>query len=63
MYNEPNDGDKVTSGGNLKLKGSSLVPKVGAKDRNIRRIEGCHNIAFGVWDHAASLCSGRAGVK
>lgn len=38
------DGDTVTVTKDLKLKGSSLVVKVGTKVRNIRLVEGDHNI-------------------
>ena len=38
------DGDTVTLIKDLKLKGSSTVLKVGTKARNIRRIEGDHDI-------------------
>ena len=38
------DGDTVTLTKDLKLKGSSVVLKVGTKARNIRRIEGDHDI-------------------
>ncbi|MBI1921855.1 MAG: alkylphosphonate utilization protein [Geobacter sp.] len=39
-----NDGDTVTVIKDLKIKGSSLVVKVGTKVRNIRLIEGDHDI-------------------
>lgn len=39
-----NDGDSVTVVKDLKIKGSSAVVKVGTKVRNIRFIEGDHNI-------------------
>jgi protein PhnA len=39
-----NDGDSVTVIKDLKVKGSSLVVKVGTKVKNIRLIEGDHNI-------------------
>lgn len=42
--NELKDGDTVTLIKDLKLKGSSLVLKVGTKARNIRRVEGDHDI-------------------
>ena len=42
--NELKDGDTVTLIKDLKLKGSSQVLKVGTKARNIRRIEGDHDI-------------------
>ena len=38
------DGDSVTVIKDLKLKGSSLVVKVGTKVKNIRLIEGDHDI-------------------
>ncbi|GFO55774.1 phosphonoacetate hydrolase [Geomonas sp. Red276] len=38
------DGDAVTVVKDLKIKGSSSVVKVGTKVRNIRLIEGDHNI-------------------
>lgn len=38
------DGDTVTLTKDLKLKGSSVVLKVGTKARNIRRVEGDHDI-------------------
>lgn len=38
------DGDSVTVIKNLKVKGSSLVVKVGTKVKNIRLIEGDHDI-------------------
>lgn len=38
------DGDTVTLTKDLKIKGSSQVLKVGTKGRNIRRIEGDHDI-------------------
>jgi len=39
-----NDGDTVTVIKDLKLKGSSLVIKVGTKAKNIRLVEGDHDI-------------------
>lgn len=39
-----NDGDTVTVIKDLKIKGSSSVVKVGTKVRNIRIIEGDHDI-------------------
>jgi protein PhnA len=39
-----NDGDTVTVIKDLKVKGSSSVVKVGTKVRNIRLVEGDHNI-------------------
>lgn len=39
-----NDGDTVTVIKDLKIKGSSLVVKVGAKAKNIRLVEGDHDI-------------------
>ncbi len=38
------DGDTVTIIKDLKVKGSSVVLKVGTKVRNIRLVEGDHNI-------------------
>jgi protein PhnA len=38
------DGDTVTVIKDLKLKGSSLVIKVGTKVKNIRLVEGDHDI-------------------
>ena len=38
------DGDTVTVIKDLKLKGSSLVVKVGTKVRNIRLVDGDHDI-------------------
>ncbi len=38
------DGDSITVIKNLKVKGSSLVVKVGTKVKNIRLVEGDHNI-------------------
>jgi protein PhnA len=38
------DGDTVTVIKDLKVKGSSLVVKVGAKAKNIRLVEGDHDI-------------------
>ena len=38
------DGDSVTVIKDLKLKGSSLVVKVGAKAKNIRLVDGDHDI-------------------
>jgi protein PhnA len=38
------DGDTVTLIKDLKVKGSSLVVKVGTKVRNIRLVDGDHNI-------------------
>ena len=38
------DGDTVTVVKDLKVKGSSLVVKVGTKVRNIRLVEGDHDI-------------------
>lgn len=38
------DGDSVTVIKDLKIKGSSSVVKVGAKVKNIRLVEGDHNI-------------------
>jgi protein PhnA len=42
--NELNDGDTVTVIKDLKVKGSSLVVKVGTKVKNIRIVEGDHDI-------------------
>jgi protein PhnA len=42
--NELNDGDTVTVIKDLKVKGSSSVVKVGTKVRNIRLVEGDHDI-------------------
>lgn len=42
--NRLSDGDTVTVIKDLKVKGSSLVVKVGTKVRNIRLVEGDHNI-------------------
>lgn len=39
-----NDGDAVTVIKDLKVKGSSAVVKVGTKVKNIRLVEGDHNI-------------------
>lgn len=39
-----NDGDTVTVIKDLKVKGSSLVVKVGTKVKNIRLMDGDHNI-------------------
>ncbi|MFM1896789.1 MAG: hypothetical protein RLZZ385_1863 [Pseudomonadota bacterium] len=39
-----NDGDSVTVIKDLKVKGSSQVVKVGTKVKNIRLVEGDHNI-------------------
>ena len=39
-----NDGDSVTVIKDLKVKGSSSVVKVGVKVKNIRLVEGDHNI-------------------
>ena len=38
------DGDTITVLKNLKVKGSSLVVKVGTKVKNIRLVDGDHNI-------------------
>ena len=38
------DGDTVTVTKSLKLKGSSLVVKVGTKVKNIRLVDGDHDI-------------------
>ncbi|ADD66989.1 alkylphosphonate utilization operon protein PhnA [Denitrovibrio acetiphilus DSM 12809] len=42
--NELNDGDSVTVIKDLKVKGSSLVVKVGTKVKNIRLVDGDHDI-------------------
>ncbi|QSA96022.1 zinc ribbon domain-containing protein YjdM [Methylococcus sp. EFPC2] len=42
--NTLNDGDSVTVIKDLKVKGSSLVVKVGTKVKNIRLVEGDHDI-------------------
>lgn len=42
--NQLADGDSVTVIKDLKVKGSSLVVKVGTKVKNIRLVEGDHNI-------------------
>jgi len=42
--NELLDGDAVTVIKDLKIKGSSLVVKVGTKVRNIRLVDGDHDI-------------------
>jgi protein PhnA len=42
--NELQDGDSVTVIKDLKVKGSSLVVKVGTKVRGIRLVEGDHDI-------------------
>jgi len=42
--NQLNDGDTVTVLKNLKVKGSSLVVKVGTKVKNIRLVDGDHDI-------------------
>ena len=42
--NELKDGDTVTVIKNLKVKGSSSVVKVGTKVRNIRLVDGDHDI-------------------
>jgi protein PhnA len=42
--NELHDGDTVTVIKDLKVKGASSVLKVGTKVRNIRLVEGDHNI-------------------
>ena len=40
-----NDGDSVTVIKDLKVKGSSLVVKIGTKVKNIRLVDGDHDIA------------------
>ena len=42
--NELNDGDSVTVIKDLKIKGSSSVVKVGTKVKNIRIVDGDHDI-------------------
>lgn len=42
--NELQDGDTVTVIKDLKVKGSSLVVKVGTKVKNIKLVDGDHNI-------------------
>jgi protein PhnA len=42
--NELHDGDTVTVIKDLKVKGSSLVVKVGTKVKNIRLVDGDHDI-------------------
>lgn len=42
--NELRDGDAVTVIKDLKVKGSSLVVKMGTKVKNIRLVEGDHDI-------------------
>lgn len=42
--NELHDGDSVTVIKDLKVKGSSSIVKVGTKVKNIRLVEGDHNI-------------------
>lgn len=42
--NELHDGDTVTVIKDLKVKGTSLVVKVGVKVKNIRLVEGDHDI-------------------
>ena len=42
--NALNDGDTVTVIKDLKVKGSSLVVKVGTKAKNIRLVDGDHDI-------------------
>lgn len=42
--NELRDGDAVTVIKDLKVKGSSLVVKIGTKVKNIRLVEGDHDI-------------------
>ena len=42
--NELKDGDSITVIKDLKVKGTSLVVKVGTKVRNIRLVEGDHDI-------------------
>lgn len=40
----PRDGDSITVVKDLKVRGSSSVLEVGTRVRNIRRVEGDHNI-------------------
>ena len=42
--NELNDGDTVTVIKDLKIKGTSLVVKVGTKVKGIRLVDGDHDI-------------------
>lgn len=42
--NKLNDGDNVSVIKDLKVKGSSLVVKVGTKVKNIKLVDGDHNI-------------------
>ena len=42
--NELSDGDTISVIKDLKVKGSSLVVKVGTKVKNIRLVDGDHNI-------------------
>ena len=42
--NTLNDGDTIVVAKDLKVKGSSLVVKVGTKVKNIRLVEGDHDI-------------------
>jgi protein PhnA len=42
--NELHDGDTVTVIKDLKVKGTSLVVKLGSKVKNIRLVDGDHNI-------------------
>ena len=42
--NELHDGDAVTVVKDLKVKGSSLVVKIGTKVKNIRLVDGDHDI-------------------
>jgi protein PhnA len=42
--NELHDGDSVTVIKDLKVKGSSLVVKMGTKVKNIRLVDGDHDI-------------------
>jgi len=42
--NELSDGDSVTVIKDLKVRGSSSVVKIGTRVRNIRLVEGDHNI-------------------
>ncbi|MEM8593716.1 MAG: zinc ribbon domain-containing protein YjdM [Pseudomonadota bacterium] len=51
--NRLHDGDSVTVIKDLKLKGSSSVIKVGTKAKNIRLVEGDHDIDCKVAEHGA----------
>ena len=47
------DGDTVTVIKDRKVKGSSLVDKVGAKAKNIRLVYGDHDIDFKIYGFGA----------